>query len=73
MKKSFSVGFVPYEIGDKVKVEGSELVYTILDIKFVQFVSSRPNFFSLQLAYFSNVDFWIEPEKISEIIKEIKN
>jgi len=70
MKKQVAMGYIPYELGDKVLVHGFEHVFTVIDIKMTQYVASGDSVFEVLLqSDISKMQFWAYPSKIKERIK----
>lgn len=49
MKTSNAVGFIPYEIGDEVKIKESNIIWIITEISMTQYVAAKNVVFRVQL------------------------
>jgi len=69
MKKQVAAGFLPYEPGDKVEVDGFKDIYIIKEIKMSQYVVSGKVEFEVLVEHENNGNqIWIYPTKIKRRI-----
>jgi NTP pyrophosphatase (non-canonical NTP hydrolase) len=66
MQAQIGAGFIPYEIGDKVKLKEGRTIYTIDDIKIIQTIKQKTVEFEVKILEFN---IWINPNRIGEIVK----
>lgn len=70
MKAQIATGFIPYEIGDRVKLyRDDHNVYIVKEMRMIQYIAARKVEFELQLCI-ENGDtlIWRKPNKIKERI-----
>lgn len=69
MKAQIATGFVPYEIGDMVKLKKGDTIWEVKDIRITQYVASgKAEVYLLLLDKFDGTKIWREPDKIEKRI-----
>lgn len=67
MKGQLSIGYVPYEIGDSVKLKKGETIWEVVEIRLTQYVAAQTAVIDLQLFDKSDgTKIWRTSDKIEK-------
>ncbi len=70
MKSQNAIGFIPYEIGDTVKLVQDQNLYVITEIRMTQYVAAKQVFMDVQLRHEKNKLIWRPATIIKERIEQ---
>ena len=69
MKKQLAAGYVPYEIGDSVKLKNGDTIWEVTEIRLTQYVAANTAEIHLQLLdKFDGTKIWRTADKIEKRI-----